>query len=62
MTLIVFIGHAAEVSFMGYDKNIIVHKDHEGVKKCNTEMWVKKNEQVFKGMTEELKSDVFSRF
>lgn len=55
MTLIVIIGHAAKVS-------LIVHKDHEGVKKCSTEMWVKKNEQVFKGMTEELKSDVLSWF
>lgn len=42
MVLIVIIGHGVEVSLTGYDKNLIVHKDHQGVKKSSTKLWLRK--------------------
>lgn len=60
MVLIVIICHVAEVSLMGYDKNLLVHKDHQGDKKCSTKLWVEKDKHAFIEMTEEEKWEVFS--
>lgn len=62
MVLIVIICHVAEVSLMGYDKNLLVHKDHQGDKKCSTKLWVEKDKHAFIEMTEEEKWEVFSVF
>lgn len=39
----VLIGHVVEVNLMGYDKNLIVHKENQRVKKCSTKLGVKKD-------------------